>query len=220
MTVHPEADVANYSMNDLIPAISEFLDQLNISSVRESRKRELQPLIDTIQGKTDRQEPVNLNFICTHNSRRSQLCQVWAETIAWVKGVPKVKAYSGGTEPSEFHHNAIKALENCGFLITRKVDRTTPVYFFFYSYETEAIPCFSKIYNDPINCRAAFTAVMTCSDAEEKCPHIAEAESRVSVIYEDPKYADGTPEEAEVYANRNKQIATEMLYVFSKIKKR
>ncbi|UII35039.1 protein-tyrosine-phosphatase [Fulvivirga ulvae] len=205
-------------MRKLIPAISEFLGQLDISSITEHRKSELQPLINTIQEKVDKHQAVNLNFICTHNSRRSQLCQVWAETIAWIKGVPMVRAYSGGTEPSEFHQNAIKALEDCGFLITRKEDRAVPVYFFFYSYEAEAIPCFSKIYNDPINCRAAFTAVMTCSDAEEKCPHIAEAESRVSVIYEDPKHADGTSEEATVYAHRNKQIATEMLYVFSMIK--
>lgn len=205
-------------MRELIPAIAKFLAQLDTTSIKEERRVELQPLVDTIRKKINRHEAVNLNFICTHNSRRSQLCQVWAETIAWASGIPNVRAYSGGTEPSEFHPNAIKALENCGFLITRKEDRAIPVYFFFYSYDAEAIPCFSKIYNDPINCRAAFTAVMTCSDAEEKCPHIAEAESRVSVIYEDPKYADGTSEEAEVYATRNRQIATEMLYVFSKIK--
>ncbi|ELR73364.1 Arsenate reductase [Fulvivirga imtechensis AK7] len=205
-------------MRELIPAISEFLGQLDITAIKKERRNDLQSLVDIIQEKVGRHQTIYLNFICTHNSRRSQLCQVWAETIAWAKGVPKVKAYSGGTEPSEFHCNAIRALESCRFLLTKKEDRTIPVYFFFYSYEAEAIPCFSKVYNDPINCWTAFTAVMTCYDAEDKCPHIAEAEARVSVIYDDPKYADGTPKETEVYARRNSQIATEMLYVFSKIK--
>lgn len=39
-----------------------------------------------------------INFISTHNSRRSHLFQIWAQTMAFHFGVKDVFCYSGGTE--------------------------------------------------------------------------------------------------------------------------
>ena len=58
---------------------------------------------------------------------------------------------------------------------------------------------------------------MTCSQADGGCPFIAGAEKRIPITFEDPKNSDNTPEQAQVYAERSLQIATEMFYVFSKI---
>jgi len=60
---------------------------------------------------------------------------------------------------------------------------------------------------------------MTCSQADAGCPSIAAAEKRIPITFEDPKISDNTPEQTEAYAERSLQIAMEMLYVFSKIKK-
>jgi hypothetical protein len=59
---------------------------------------------------------------------------------------------------------------------------------------------------------------MTCSQADEGCPFIAGAETRIPITYEDPKISDHTPEQTQVYAERSLQIAAEMLYVFSGLK--
>ena len=59
---------------------------------------------------------------------------------------------------------------------------------------------------------------MTCSDADESCPVITGAEYRTTIKYEDPKQFDGTPQAEAGYEERSRQIGTEMLYVFSKVK--
>ena len=54
---------------------------------------------------------------------------------------------------------------------------------------------------------------MTCSDADEACPVVLGMKKRVSLTYEDPKIADGTPDEELVYDKRCQQIAIEMFYM-------
>ena len=60
---------------------------------------------------------------------------------------------------------------------------------------------------------------MTCSQADGGCPFIAGAKKRIPITFEDPKISDNTPQQSQVYAERSLQIASEMFYVFSKIKK-
>ena len=57
---------------------------------------------------------VNINFICTHNSRRSQLGQVWSFFAANYFNLP-INAFSGGTEVTAFHRNTVKTLTDVGF---------------------------------------------------------------------------------------------------------
>lgn len=87
-----------------------------------------------------------------------------------------------------------------------------------YAEVADPLKCFSKVHDHPSN-EVPFIAVMTCSDAETNCPFIPEAEARFAVKYEDPKKSDGTPLQASVYAERSRQIASEMMFLFSQIKK-
>ena len=48
---------------------------------------------------------------------------------------------------------------------------------------------------------------------------ISGAEKRIPITFEDPKEFDNTPQQAEKYEERSLQIASEMFYVFSQIKK-
>lgn len=201
----------------MYPDIQEFIQSLDIQSVSVERAKILQPLIDYIHGQKDEEVVVQLNFICTHNSRRSHLCQVWAKTMAAYFGIQDVRCYSGGTETTAVYPMIIKTLKNVGLYIDKIDDNTNPTYKLKYSDEMCPMTLFSKTYDDAYNPKEDYAAIMTCGHAESNCPIIPNAK-RISVTYVDPKVSDGTPEQAAVYAERSTQIATEMKYVFSNIK--
>ncbi len=198
-------------------SIAEFISTLEIDKLSSERIEKLVPLINFIQTKKDANESIRLNFICTHNSRRSHMCQVWAKAIAEYYDLKKVKSYSGGTEPTAVYPMVIATFESLGFEITKIANYTNPTYKLNFTEEHCPMTLFSKRHNDRYNPRKDFAAVMTCTDADNNCPIIPNAE-RISLPYIDPKISDGTPEESMVYADRSTQIATEMKYVFSQIK--
>ncbi|MDR7130920.1 arsenate reductase [Algoriphagus sp. 4150] len=199
----------------LLPRLSETVEKARSFPISDERKEVLQVLIDYIQEKVKAGEELNLNFICTHNSRRSQFSQIWAQTAADYFGIP-ADCYSGGVEVTEFNGRAVESIKRSGFRVAKKGSEN-PVYFIFHSDEAEPISAFSKLFDDPINKAQRFAAVMTCSHADENCPFIPGTENRIPVRYEDPKKYDGTPEEASRYDERSLQIASEMFYVFGQV---
>lgn len=198
------------------PELGAAIERALKSQVGNDRRALLQPLVEYIQSKVDLGQVAHLNFICTHNSRRSQLSQIWAQTAAAYFGVP-ARCYSGGVEVTAFNERAVASLLRSGFRVAAEGD-INPNYAIYYSENRQPIRAFSKLYDDPENTAPGFAAVMTCSDADENCPFIPGSEARIPVRYEDPKEFDGTPEEALKYDERSMQIASEMFYVFSKIK--
>lgn len=190
---------------------------LNYECISAERKIILNPLVDYIQQKSDSRQEININFICTHNSRRSHLAQVWAQVASAYFNVPNVHCYSGGTEETALFPKVAETLTAQGFGIFKITDNNNPVYAIKYSDNALPIIGFSKKYDSPFNPVSAFAAIMTCSQADSGCPFIAGAEKRIPITFEDPKISDNTPEQSKVYAQRSLQIATEMFYVFSKI---
>ena len=201
----------------LDPKLEQTIKIANELPISSDRKAVLEVLIQYIQKKVDQGEEVNLNFICTHNSRRSQFSQIWAKTAADLYGIP-ANCYSGGVEVTAFNERAVNSLKRSGFRISSKANGSNPVYFIFYSDDSEPIVAFSKVYDDPINKASRFAAVMTCDHADENCPFIPGTEQRIPVRYEDPKAFDNTELESSKYDERSQQIAAEMLYVFSQVK--
>lgn len=185
--------------------------------IPDSRKQVLEALKEYIVRKCKDNETALLVFICTHNSRRSHLAQVWGSTTAKYFGLAEqIKAYSGGTEETAFHPNAIEALETQGFKIITPKDTNPRVEVRFDDYLAPLI-CFSKVYDHPENPQSGFAAIMTCSEADANCPFIPGAEVRISLPYEDPKESDGTPEQSSVYLERSEQIGREIVYLISRI---
>ena len=203
--------------NNIYNELNEFISGLNEDKIENERISKLNVLIEFIQKKKDQNEAIDLNFICTHNSRRSHLCQVWAKTIASFYTIEKVKCFSGGTEATAVYPVIIKTLENTGFKITKLEGDTNPTYKLSFNEEMCPMTLFSKIYDDEYNPKTDFAAVMTCNDADQNCPIILNS-TRISLPYVDPKVSDGTDQQPEVYAERSLQIDTEMKYVFSQIK--
>lgn len=199
--------------------INSFIGNLKEVAVSDERKAILKPLTSFVQAKVDKGEEVRLNFICTHNSRRSHLSQAWSQTMAAYFNIKNVVCYSGGTEATALFPMVAKTLSNTGFKIEKLADTTNPVYSIKYAANAQPIIGFSKKYDDAFNPESQFAAIMTCSQADGGCPFIAGAEKRIPITFEDPKAFDGTPQQAEKYQERSLQIASEMFYLFSNIKK-
>lgn len=202
----------------LFPEIEKIIQSLQFKTISGERKSILQPLVDFIQNKVYNQEDIRLNLICTHNSRRSHLSQVWAQTAAAYYNIKNVFCYSGGTEATALYPMAAQTLEQSGFKISVIAAGNNPIYSIKYAENTHPVIGFSKKYDDEFNPKSEFAAIMTCSQADGGCPFIAGADKRIPITYEDPKAFDNTPQQAEKYQERSLQIATEMLYVFSQIK--
>lgn len=201
----------------LFSEIDVIIKELNPETISNERKAVLQPLIDFIQSKVNENKEIRINFICTHNSRRSHLSQVWAQTMANYFNIKNVFCYSGGKEATALFPMIAETLQNTGFQIKKLSDSENPIYSIKFTDNAHPIIGFSKKSDDEFNPKSEFAAIMTCSQADGGCPFIAGAEKRVPITYEDPKAFDNTPQQAEKYQERSLQIATEMFYLFSKI---
>ena len=198
--------------------LKETIAAISKMEVSQERKEVLQPLVDYIAQKTKENTLVRLNFICTHNSRRSHLTQIWAQTMAFHFQIQNVNCYSGGTEATAMFPKVAETLLNQGFQIQKLSEIENPVYVVKFNDNAAPIICFSKVFDDVFNPNSEFAAIMTCSSADEGCPFIAGAEKRLPIRYDDPKAFDGTDLMDAKYAERSLEIATEMFYVFSQIK--
>lgn len=201
----------------MYPVLQNYINTLDVSFIPAERRALLEPLSTYLTGKVQKGEPIRLTFICTHNSRRSHLGQVWAQLAADYFGVPSVKTFSGGTEATACNPRTIAALERAGLQVVKTTEGENPVYALRFDENLPPVSAFSKVYDKSPNPTENFAAIMTCSHAEENCPFIPGAEKRFAITYTDPKEADDTPAESETYDARCRQIATEMLYVFSQV---
>ena len=204
----------------LYSMITQYIGEAekDFDKIPPERKIQLQKITAYIQASLAKNHQANLVFICTHNSRRSHMAQLWAYAACVYYGVNQVASYSGGTEVTAFNPNAVKALVKAGFQITVKEEGTNPHYAVKYSDEVPALIAYSKKYTDSANPSSHFAAVMTCSHADANCPVVFGAALKISTPYEDPKESDGNPNQEAVYDERCKQIATELLYAFSLVK--
>lgn len=200
----------------LLNKIEASIQTLDVSSIPNDRKVILNPLTAYIKNKLENEQPIALNFICTHNSRRSHLSQVWAQTLAHYVGIKSISCYSGGTEATAMFPMAVETLRNSGFEINKLSEGENPVYSIKYAVNAHPIIGFSKTFDDPFNPKSGFGAIMTCSSADEACPFVGGSDGRFSITYEDPKAFDNSLEQAKKYQERSMQIATELLYVFTK----
>jgi arsenate reductase len=204
-------------MKRLYPELDAHIKQLpKRVSVSAKRQKLLKDLAAFISDKLDRDEIAELVFICTHNSRRSILAQAWAAAAAHYHGLENVLTFSGGTEVTAFHPNAMAALERAGFRID-KLGGKNPVQLVKFADSHNGVQCFSKKYSDKYNPNSGFCAIMTCAQADDACPVVFGMKKRVSLPYQDPKEADGTPEEVMVYDERSNQIGMEMFFLMGNV---
>ncbi|CAL2093539.1 Protein-tyrosine-phosphatase [Tenacibaculum sp. 190524A05c] len=204
----------NITMNK---TLEQTIDNISQIPIKEERKEILNPLISYLQEKRDKKEAIRINYICTHNSRRSHLGQIWMQTLANHFNIDSITTYSGGTEATAIAKPIVDTLKNQGFKVQKLSEESNPVYAIKYDLTSLPIIGFSKKYDDEFNPNSNFAAIMTCSEADGGCPFVAGSEIRVPITYEDPKISDNTDTQSEVYLTRSNQIASEMYYVLSQL---
>lgn len=187
-------------------------------TISADRKNLLSKIAEQIAKEYTVNELVHLNFICTHNSRRSQLGQVWSFFAAHYFDL-NIKSFSGGTEVTAFFRNTVKTLQKAGFTFQLEdFSHQNPKYIISFSGTNDAILGFSKLYNDKVN-KEPYMVITTCDSADQNCPFIPTATYRFHLPFVDPKHSDGTPNQEDIYLQTNRQIAAEMYYIFSDVKK-
>ena len=191
------------------------IDTILKMEVLDNRAFVLNEIANYIYKKISENKVPKLNFICTHNSRRSQFCQFWATFFSYYYNI-KCEVFSGGTLETEVNKAVINNIKNYGFNISF-VELNNPVYSIKLKNQNLG-NYFSKLYHDFKNPKSKFAAIMTCSDAENNCPLVKGAEIKFSLQYEDPKKYDGTKIEKTEYKKTSEKIASEMNYLFYKIK--
>lgn len=187
-------------------------------NIEEKRKELLSKIADKIvETYQSNDETVHINFICTHNSRRSQLGQVWTFFASHYFGL-NIRAFSGGTEVTAFHRNTVKTLKDVGFIFNiEEFSHQNPVYQISFKGSTNPILGFSKIFDHKIN-ETPYIAITTCDSADENCPFIPKAIHRFHLPYTDPKYADSTTNQDAAYMKVNEEIAAEIYFIFKMVK--
>jgi arsenate reductase len=187
-------------------------------TISNERKTLLLKISDAITKEYTLNKEVNLNFICTQNSRRSQLGQVWSFYAAHYFKL-NINAFSGGTEVTAFYRNTVKTLQKVGFEFQlTDFSHQNPTYQISFKGTKKAVLGFSKFYSDPLN-KEPFMAITTCNNADVNCPFIPTASHRFHLPFVDPKHADGSDTQEETYLQTSQQIAGEVYFIFSEVKK-
>jgi protein-tyrosine-phosphatase len=205
------------SLSQLIEPLRSYVAEATapFDSIPDERRSVLRQAATFIAQRREKGEPAALTFICTHNSRRSHLSQVWAQTAACCYGLSNVRTFSGGTAATACDVRTVRALRRAGFSVVASTEGDNPVYLVQYSEGAAPLKSYSKLYRAKENPQKDYAAMMCCSDVDERCPIVFGAAARISLHYQDPKVADNTPEESAKYDERCRQIAVEMSYVMS-----
>ena len=188
---------------------------LDIDKIPDKRKKLLSDIVDYIKQGCLNENRANIIFICTHNSRRSQLAQCWSIASYQYYKLKNIKFFSGGLEITSFNLNALNALKRSGFIIDQKGQKEQ-IYLLKTSKNSGGQKFFSKMYDYKSNPKRKFLAIMTCSDADKKCPVVRGADKRTFLPYQDPRISDGSGLEKSAYDQSCYIIAQEMFYIMKK----
>lgn len=194
-----------------------FEDAKKNISLSDERKALLSSIASKIVDEYNDRDRLNLNFICTHNSRRSQMGQVWTFFAVEYFGLENIFSYSGGTEVTAFHRNTVKSLQTVGFEFNvLDFSHQNPKYLITFDGTDKTILGFSKIYDNAENVYP-YIAITTCDSADQNCPFIPDAIHRFHLPFVDPKHSDGSDQMIETYLKTSEQIAGEIYTIFEEV---
>lgn len=206
---------------DLLPELKRYVSEVvsDLGSVSAERREVLDKIAADVTRRLEAGKRADMTFICTHNSRRSHMSQIWAATAAYYYGLDGVHTFSGGTQATACNCRTVAAMRRVGFDIKDATTGENPIYLVQYAADRPVIRAYSKLYNADANPRRDFIALMTCSVADKSCPVVKGAVSRYAIHYVDPRLCDDTPTETTAYNERCREIAREMFYIMAEVRK-
>lgn len=176
--------------------------------------------LESIAKAFAKEEVLKVNFICTHNSRRSHFSEILFRTAALHYGLNHVQTFSGGTEGTALFPVVAESCKRFGFeTVELSVHGQRAWKIFHPTLETEATAplLFSKVYSHESNAQEDYHAMMVCDSANEACPVVFGAKERHPLMFVDPKGSDGTQQQAKVYDETLALIACELGYIARRV---
>jgi arsenate reductase (thioredoxin) len=209
------------SNSNLLPALRPYVVEVanELGTISSERRVMLGNIATNIASRLEAGKAGQLTFICTSNSRRSHMSQIWAQTAAYYYGLNQVHTFSGGTQATACNCRTVAAMRRVGFAIEDATTGDNPVYLVRYADDRPPIRAYSKLYNADANPKRDFIALMTCSAADKSCPVVEGAISRYAIHYADPRVCDDMPTETAAYNERCREIAREMFYIMSETRR-
>ncbi len=201
--------------------LSQYCSSLEeeFNSIPKTRQGDLLKLSHYLKQKWSQHIAPKIIVICTHNSRRSHLGQLWLATGAAYYGLGKIETYSGGTEATAFNPRAVAAAQRAGFQISTNDETVSnPQYQITWQDDMTPYVAFSTRFDTPPNPTENFGAIMVCTSADEACPYVPGADFRIALPFNDPKAYDGTDLESAKYDEACRLIGREMLFVLANAK--
>lgn len=207
-------------MSTILPSLTLYCQELeqNFNQITPARKQDLLNLSNYLITQIQEGKTPSVTVICTHNSRRSHLAQLWLAIASDYYQTHKISTFSGGTEISAFNPRTVAALQKIGLKITSKnLSVANPVYEVCWSDQMAPYLAFSKQYSDAPNPQKDFLALMVCSHADVHCPIVTGSTRKLALPYQDPKAFDDTDLEASEYTKTCALIGLEMLFVLKQL---
>lgn len=201
-----------YPIKKLIQSLEseEFL-------IDEDRQSLLLDVSKAILNELREKGSAQLVVICTHNSRRSQVGEVWIRAAAQFYDLEQIEAYSGGTEQTSFNPRMVQALSRAGFIINLVEPGDNPRYHIHYAVPGHNQMLFSKVYDDEFNPNRDFIAILVCDQADEECPMVHGAKHRFFIPYTDPKRYDDQLDEYMQYDLTLREIGREFSFMIKNV---
>ena len=123
------------------PKLTKSIEKIQVLGITEAHRESLDKIAAYIRAKQEKNQTCEIIFICTHNSRRSHLAQIWAQTAAENFALKNMITYSGGTEATAFNPRAVAAMERAGFNIDSTGSKN-PEYKLSFSDNAKSMTCF------------------------------------------------------------------------------
>jgi arsenate reductase len=115
-------------LTDTLKQTSESLIK-DFEAILEDRKALLDELAIYIKGKLISRKEVNLIFICTHNSRRSHMAQIWARRLLQFTTTSRTsRLFPEAHKKLHLTSMAVNALKKAGFKIKALSEKSNPKY--------------------------------------------------------------------------------------------
>ena len=181
--------------------------------VDPTRRPALRSCAAAIARQLDARGEVSVVAVCTHNSRRSQLAEVWLAVASAAAGLGGVSVCSGGSDPVAVAPGAIAVLRERGFRVEADTADANPrlrVRGHGIERELYAKPLGEAVAGVPLR---GGVALMVCAAADAACPPVPQVGYRARLPFADPRHADGTPGEAAAYRAASDRIEAEMRWL-------
>ena len=185
------------------PVFNKFFSRIDSFNPNQKRKKRLDNIASVINENLNKTR--SIVFLCTHNSRRSQICEVWGKVFAEIYR-KKININSAGAFKTVVHSQVYESIVKCGLVVDNKKE----IFF-----DKKKFKLNSKTI-DSLTMKN-FIAVMTCSNAEKSCPNDPRSIRNIKMFFNDPRIYDETDKMSREYLNTTIYIAEELNYIFKNI---